>query len=676
MTSNNKDKKNHYLPHIDGLRAIAIVFVVIYHFFKNTFVGGFIGVDIFFVISGYLISTILIKELQENKFSIVNFYKRRIIRIFPAMLLMAISILVMGYFCLFQNEYHALMRGLFRGLLFYINIWNGTVSTFNGLGLKVENNYFSPSTDLDLTNHLWSLAIEEQFYLIWPWLLFAIFKFIKNKKIQLASIAISLLASFLINIYLAKDYPAGTFFMPFTRFWELIFGGILAHIQLSFASKYQIVSGDKLIQNIASFVAIFIFIYCGIYFNENVIVFPGYLAFLPCLGAFLIIASKDSIINRKILSNKFLVAIGLISYPLYLWHWVFWSFGRILQGELDLKQKLILLILSIAFSVITYFFVEKPIRFGFKNLKNKIAPILLIFFFLTSVFTYKSFDVLQIKAFLSKKYHKELAKIEPRRDDYSFWLDDGFHEVNFNDTELNKKKPFGQKIMLIGDSFMIHYYPRIKHYYETHKDKKDKLYFGYKTFCSIGINKSYENDASVKKTRRKCIKTMKDAIEFALSHKEIEKIIISNNWANYFNKNKLEPLSLHKDESGLLFELERIFKLLKNSNKKVYLILSPNGKLDGMQDFKRSPSLKKIVNIDFNAMPLEKSKIDLTFADKITKIATGNVYKIYDPMDIVCDGDNLCHKMYKGRLIFTDTQLHFEQEFIKEKALFIDEILS
>ena len=209
--------REKYRPDIDGIRAIAIISVVVCHAFPELLPGGFVGVDIFFVISGYLISLILIRDFNSNSFSILHFYNRRIRRIFPALIVVLIFTVLFGWFCLFRPEFFVLGQHVIASTLFSENflLWN-------------ESGYFDVSSELKPTLHLWSLAIEEQFYIIWPFLMY----FAHRKHINYALMFLFFAGlSFAINIHDINNDPIAAYYSPLGRFWELMMGSFLAYIQ-------------------------------------------------------------------------------------------------------------------------------------------------------------------------------------------------------------------------------------------------------------------------------------------------------------------------------------------------------------------------------------------------------------------------------------------------------------
>ena len=361
-----------YRSDIDGLRAIAVLVIVIYHAFPSALVGGFIGVDIFFVISGYLISRIIFTRLNENNFDFLEFYSRRIRRIFPALLMILIVSFVVGWFVMLGDEYKQLGKHIAGGAGFISNFifWS-------------ESGYFDTAAETKPLLHLWSLGIEEQFYIIWPLFLWLAWR---NKSHHFLLLLAVTILSFSLNV-LNFATPTTMFYSPQTRFWELLSGSLLAYNSLFGFKKSALgtnkstrstKSAQKAYANAISLLGLILIILSLLIINKERI-FPGLWALLPTLGALMIIsAGTKAWLNSSLLSHRVLVWFGLISYPLYLWHWPIFTFTRIIQsGEPSLLTKISALITSVILAWMTYIFLEKPIRYGSKNIKY--APFLLLF---------------------------------------------------------------------------------------------------------------------------------------------------------------------------------------------------------------------------------------------------------------------------------------------------------
>ena len=342
---------HHYRSDIDGLRAFAVLSVVLFHAFPEFISGGFIGVDVFFVISGFLISTIIFEKLEQGSFSFVDFYARRVRRIFPALILVLVTSFILGWCILFVGEYKQLGKHIAGGAGFIAN-----------LILWSESGYFDNLADTKPLLHLWSLGIEEQFYIVWPPILWAAWRF---RVACLPIILVIGLASFAFNLYGIAIDPVATFYSPLTRFWELLIGSLLAYVTVFQVRYPRLVVNSTAQANTLSWLGCALFI-AGLLLINKDSGFPGAWALLPTLGAALMIkAGPTAWFNKLVLGNSVLVWFGLISYPLYLWHWPLLSFARILSSSVpELEIRIGVVALSILLSWLTYRFVEKPIRFG------------------------------------------------------------------------------------------------------------------------------------------------------------------------------------------------------------------------------------------------------------------------------------------------------------------------
>lgn len=350
-----------YRADIDGLRAVAVGLVVLYHAFPRAVPAGFIGVDVFFVISGYLISGIITRDLAAGRFSILDFYIRRIRRIFPALLLVMACTLAYGWLVLLPAELAALGRDLLAGAGFLSNI-----------ALWLETGYFDRLAALKPLLHLWSLGVEEQFYLAWPFLLALAFRARWRPGLFMALL---LGLSFALNLILTASHPAAAFFLPFPRFWELLAGALLAWATRDAASPLP-----PHWRGAASATGLAL-ILGGAWVIGHGTPFPGWAALLPVAGAVAVIAAGPGAwANRRLLSSRPAVFIGLISYPLYLWHWPLLSYATILRlGRAPtplLAAALVLAALLLAW--LTLRLVEKPLRFGAGAPRKALALLVLV----------------------------------------------------------------------------------------------------------------------------------------------------------------------------------------------------------------------------------------------------------------------------------------------------------
>jgi peptidoglycan/LPS O-acetylase OafA/YrhL len=351
MTGNNSNPREpapHYRPDIDGLRALAVLSVIGFHAFQYQVKGGFIGVDVFFVISGYLISTIIFNGLNEERFSFAEFYRRRVKRIFPALGLTLVAAFVAGWFLLLADDFGLLGRNIAGGAGFVSNLvsWK-------------QAGYFDEGTDRNPLLHLWSLGIEEQFYFVWPALLWLAWK----RRDKLPHLLGALIAvSFALNVYLWRADPTADFYSPLARFWELAAGAALALLHFR---KIDFLPKHRSAQSFAGLALIGAAL-LGLDYHTT---FPGPWALLPVAGAFLIIsAGAHAWPNRKILSRPEAVWIGLISYPLYMWHWPLLAYARVVAfSRPSIPVRVAAVVVSVLLAWLTYRFVERPIRAAKKS---------------------------------------------------------------------------------------------------------------------------------------------------------------------------------------------------------------------------------------------------------------------------------------------------------------------
>jgi peptidoglycan/LPS O-acetylase OafA/YrhL len=344
-----------YRADIDGLRAIAVLSVIGFHAYPNLFPGGFVGVDVFFVISGFLIGSLILTELKNRSFSFIEFYGRRARRLFPALICVLLVVWGVGFFIFLPSEFAALGNHILAGAGFGANIL-----------LYSETGYFDVPAVTKPLLHLWSLGVEEQFYIIFPGLL-ALIWIRRFAGLFLALIAI---ASFVFNIAAVHKDVSLAFYMPFTRFWEFLAGALLAYTKIVVgalpASDQRPASRMR---DISSILGLFLIGVAIFFLPVKGLPFPGWLALLPVFGATLFIGAGPSAWpNGKVFTNSCLVFIGLISYPLYLWHWPLLIMGRAIMWDHSPSNVYprttanIVIALSLLLAWLTYRFIERPIR--------------------------------------------------------------------------------------------------------------------------------------------------------------------------------------------------------------------------------------------------------------------------------------------------------------------------
>jgi peptidoglycan/LPS O-acetylase OafA/YrhL len=353
-----------YRPDIDGLRAISVIFVILFHADLLWIQGGFIGVDVFFVISGYLITRSIDKEMLGNVFSFKAFYLRRIRRIIPVLVFVMLVITIPACLFLFANDLETFGRTALH-----------TILSTNNFYLWIKgSNYFVGNTELMPLLHTWSLSVEEQFYFIWPPILLLLHRYL-NLKNRLYFIILFIVIGLGLSVFLASFYPKVAYFLLPARLFELSLGAGLA----LFWDKIPELSRNK--NNGISVVGLLL-ILLPVFLLNGLSTFPGFNAFYPCLGAVLLILSGKNthtkgIVNR-LLAIKPLVFIGLLSYSMYLWHWPIFSFIKYVGLELTSDKLIVALTSTVLLSYFSWKFIEKPFRYRFKYNFSKTLLVILL----------------------------------------------------------------------------------------------------------------------------------------------------------------------------------------------------------------------------------------------------------------------------------------------------------
>lgn len=679
-----------YRPDIDGLRAIAVLSVVIFHAFPRYLRGGFIGVDIFFVISGFLISTIIMGSLERNSFSFVEFYSRRIKRIFPALILVLIASFVFGWFALLAGEYKQLGKHIAGGASFISNFlfWN-------------ESGYFDNAAETKPLLHLWSLGIEEQFYIVWPLLLWLAWK----KRFNLLTITIVVAAiSFALNVSKVHGNAVAAFYLPQTRFWELLVGSFLAYMTLHRRSLFpkfkhkldmwlgQIIYAQasetnvKTLQNIQSVLGA-VLILTGLFFITKDRNFPGWWALLPTFGSVLIIsAGVHSWFNRVVLSNRVLVWFGLISFPLYLWHWPLLSFARIMESEMPPRQiRITAVMISIVLAWLTYKFIEQPIRFGKQDrIKTIILFLLMLAIGCTGYYSYKK-DGFEFR-------HKKQEEIKANAN--FDWPESQGHNqecsrrmalagivTGYCDVKNIDHNP---EILIIGDSHGDHLYPGVanaiadKSYNVMNLGAGPCLPF----FNVAFIQEGYPNS---------CGAYIDPALKFAIENENVRVVILSSRGPLY-----LTGRGYHYDRGGEegfdrtlvltnrpeISDFRQVFKIaMKNTierllekNKEIIFVLDvPELGFDPQSCIDFRPLRLTPIHVRF---PCAVSRQDFDERNLEYRSLVFSVLKdfptvhIFDAAAELCD-EKLCWAMKGGKMLYQDDDhLSFQgSDFIGHKLV-------
>lgn len=542
-----------YRPDIDGLRAIAVLSVIGFHAFGVS--GGFTGVDIFFVISGFLISTIIFENLEKNSFSFSEFYQRRIRRIFPSLLLVLLACLIVGWFTLFADEYQELGKHVVSGAGFISN-----------LVLWSESGYFDGAAEKKPLLHLWSLGVEEQFYVFWPILAYFLWRF---RQYFLLLILGLIGISFFLNVWFIHQNGVATFYSPLTRFWELLLGSCLAYLMLY---RQAFIARINTYPNTVGAIGFVLILGAIALFTKN-LAFPGWWAVIPVLGACLLIVSgQGSWVGRNLFSNKVLVWFGLISFPLYLWHWPLLVFAKMLGNDSRLMIK-IAMALAIFLAWLSYRYVEKPIRYGKNQKRNTILLILGMCLlaiggssiYLAGGVTSRIDDGQGGK--LAAQYRSQLEWPETYNSSAACRAKYGADQYCLVGDD--SKPP---TVALIGDSHANHFYPGLNKYYQEHGGNLILLGSG-------GCPPFFDIDRIPKPPapNLNCYKRTSHLYQFVLNDPQIKKVFIAflHNLtfdADFIFDDKLNQITKTDNYQATVTALTRTIQALESKGKEVILL--------------------------------------------------------------------------------------------------------
>ena len=536
-----------YRPDIDGLRAVAVLSVLGFHAFPAVFPAGFIGVDIFFVISGYLISSIIFENLDHGSFSFGQFYGRRIKRIFPALTAVLLSCLVFGWFALLADEFKQLGKHMAAGAAF--------VSNF---ALWQEAGYFNNAGETKPLLHLWSLAIEEQFYIVWPLLVWLTWKPQSKNNVLFLLMCIGLfIASFALNAHQVRIDPTVTFYSPATRVWELLAGVLLAYLRLR-PLRWQATARQL---NVASTLGLLLLAF-GLYKIDKFRPFPGTWALLPVLGAFcLIFAGPAAWFNRFVLSNRLMVWVGLISFPLYLWHWPLLTFARIVESQTPAPFfRLGALALSVLLAWLTYRLIEKPIRTGDQSrLKITVLSALMA---VLGIFGYLSF---QNKGFPERTAAQVATVNSWENDTFAGTCNSLTRGPNQDDWCNTGNAPTQSPThILIGDSIGNAYAPMLQAY--ARQDGAQPFIFRQygRGACPnlLGIGPEH------------CQELTNAAAALIKQTPSVHTVILASNWPLYYNGYEW-TVNNHIDNAQFKTAFEKTVAHYQNLGKRVLVFLAP-----------------------------------------------------------------------------------------------------
>jgi peptidoglycan/LPS O-acetylase OafA/YrhL len=646
-----------YRPDIDGLRAIAVCLVILFHAWPKWVRGGFIGVDIFFVISGFLITSIILQDLNLGSFSIREFYIRRIKRIFPALVAVVFATLAFGWYVLLGHEFAQLGKHITAAATFLSNLvlWN-------------ESGYFDNDQTTKPLLHLWSLGVEEQFYLVWPLMLALTYRI---RSGTLLFLSITLAASFLYGLHATFSEPVAAYFSPVSRFWELSSGGIVAYLM---STRNLAIPGRALVSILGV-----VLLALGAILIDSQRPFPGTWALLPVLGTCaLIIAGNGSWINKRLLGNPLMVQVGLISYPLYLWHWPLISYAYIVLGEKPSAQaKAVLVLVSFVLAFLTYRLIEKPVqRAANRGRAIKILVSAMACFGIVGAFVNAGMIRERIPTNGTDLYLSALNDLgfpqpamKPLRYQSSL-----FQQLSGNGAGTT---------VLLGDSVMEQYAPLVAQGLgDSRFDRKSVI------FATAGGCPPIPDAVKLPQIRfPHCTQTVHDGYALAASP-QVDTVVIAAAWYGYFTPSQdgvempvdgtLEQFPSNRAHEAAYAALLRGIQELRAKGKRVFLILQPpTGDLfdpRSMITGSRFGEMKPRTGME----PFRVDEFRQNNSEPRTRLmdiarATGAI--VVDPVDYICK-NNICPVVNAtGKPIYTDP-VHMRPYFVRSAVHYLDEALS
>jgi peptidoglycan/LPS O-acetylase OafA/YrhL len=655
-----------YRPDIDGLRAIAVLSVVVFHAFPTALPGGFVGVDVFFVISGYLISTIIFSNLERGSFSFRQFYERRVTRIFPALLLVLVASLACGWFALLADEFDALGKHVAGGAGFFSN-WL----------LRGESGYFDRAAATKPLLHLWSLAIEEQFYLFWPLLLTLVHRlgWAHRRGWGFFGVTAGIAAlSFAANIHDSGADPVADYYLPLPRFWELMLGGLLACVRLH---QPRIVERYRGLTSWAGAILLLL----GLIVIHEGRAFPGWWALLPTMGAVLVIsAGPDAGFNQSVLGNKRLVWLGLISYPLYLWHWPLLSFARVLEESAPAPWiRVVLMGGAVVLAWLTYRFVEQPLRAA--RLATARITVLVGLMVCVAV----GGTLARKHLFLARDTDPKFLAVVTAPNEWEY-LKHSPHSRRISQDIFEIASAKSDVTLFLGDSHMAQYGPRLGELITREPDSTNTALLVLGGGCPPipGVLE----DALI---HRGCADVLAEA-RALIARTDVKAVVIGGAWNTYF-VDEVGPARDADDydyyvasdgkkfsfRSGFgaglaLASLERFIEEIART-KPVYLLLdNPSGINFDPHDFmSRSRWRRTSVFADIaRRTPLDAAQFALR--DELIRLAGRSGATVIDPDQTLCEGRQCIRIDSDGMPVYRDAS-HLSAVFVRDHAGYIDRAL-
>jgi peptidoglycan/LPS O-acetylase OafA/YrhL len=647
-----------YRPDVDGLRAVAVLAVVGFHAWPSHVPGGFVGVDVFFVISGFLITGLLLAAAQSGELSLRAFWIRRVRRIFPALVLVLAGTLLAGVYFLLTHEFRSLARQVAASAAFVQNVvlWR-------------EVGYFDASAEMKPLLHLWSLSVEEQFYLVWPLLI--VWALRTRSPVARIALAVAVL-SFALSVGLTDRQPAAAFFLMPPRLWELAAGGVLACWlpKFAWAGRFAAFERSPLRDGIAIVGALLLA--AAVTAIDGTRRFPGFLALLPVAGTLcLIAAGPNAWFNRTVLRRRALVYVGLISYPLYLWHWPLLSFARILEGgAISTVATLIAIAVAFALAAATYAWVERPVR---RSRDRRVAIGLILAMFavgLTGVAAWRGMVAPRLGSGVPEQFDAAAHDWDfPGATFRRFTTEDGLAVWSAGSGP--------RKVMVYGDSNAQQYGPRVERLLESSRGLDTEV-----VFATTGTCPPLPGVAVA--SRPGCRDFGEQAMRYAM-RPDVAAVVIAAQWAGYLHN----PGVTLQAEGGaetlrpgspavahMLASFGDRLRTLTGAGKKVYVVLNiPVGtELDPRW------MLRRTLRGDWSVRDqgLDRRAWDASagiFNRDIAEVAAAAGAVVIDPFQTLCKPATCPAVAPAGEPMYRDVA-HLRASFVRDQATWIDEAVS
>lgn len=651
-----------YRPDVDGLRALAILGVVGFHAAPALVPGGFAGVDVFFVISGFLISGNILRGLTQGSFSFAQFYARRVKRIFPALMVTLAAVWSLGWLILLPDEFQLLGKHIAGGAGFSLNL----------LLYQDFNWYFMQMTTPLI--HLWSLGVEEQFYLLWPLFLVASWKWGRRPLSFMLPIAG---VSFVLNVAAIASDPMASFYLPSSRLWELSIGGALAYVQLDRCEQPQrggpglvFESAHRRSQHVLGLIGAAL-LFASFARLDAGMAFPGWWALAPASGALLLIgAGPQSWVNRYVLARSVLVFVGLISYPLYLWHWPLLELALLVQWPAFLTPAMTATVAvgaAVILAFLTYQYVERPIRFS----ANKTRPAIVLCAVMTLC---GSIGYVTFSGLIPPYSHSQGVDRFVRAATEDYWPP-GHHNVRQAWVKVGffRLGSGRRHVLFIGDSNLQQYYPRIARILADHPLNTHSAVFATRGMCALGAVEI------VGQFRAACKEHLQDTVRYA-NDPDVDTIVVGGTWYLYFvdfrddHFGEAGPLKPGTDRA--LDNLGRVVADWVSKGKRVYLVLNmPVGISLDPREMIRRTLLPPAFRVDIHSPA--RSAIDAALGPidaRLERIARQTGATVIDPVPSLCNATSCPAVAPDGEPMYHDAN-HLRPSYVRENVRFLDETI-